>query len=764
MSCCLPTSESAAGAAAPPREAVLAASRDLGDGTIESHFAVPAVHCGGCIRAVEGAVGALAAVRTARLNLSTKRLAVTWSREAADPAAVFVALDRLGYAAHPVEAESAEGDPTLKRLILQLGVAGFAAGNIMLLSVSVWSGAEGTTRDLFHWISALIAIPAVAFSGQAFFRPAAAALARGRLTMDVPIALAVLLAVGLSLFETMTHGAEAYFDASVSLLFFLLIGRTLDHVMRERARSAASALARMTPRGARVVLADGTRVWRPLSEIAVGDRLVVAAGERVPVDARVVDGAGEVDCAIATGESLPVAAREGTRLPAGALNLSGPLTLEAEKPAARSFLAEMTAMLEAAESANPRFRRIADRAAAIYAPAVHLAALLTFLGWGVLGGDWYLAIKIAIAVLIITCPCALGLAVPIVQVVAAGRLFRHGILVRDGAGLERLAEIDRVVLDKTGTLTVGRPRLLRAEAVPDDTLALAGALAAGSRHPYSMAIRAAAVARGLDVPERLGERLEDMREEAGQGLTAHRADGAVLRLGRPGWAAPGAPEEGDEASVLLSLDGRVLARFAFEDAPRPGAAGAVAWLEARGVMPEILSGDRPGPVAATARTLGAARWRAGLTPAGKIDHIRALQAAGHRVLMVGDGINDAPAMSAADAAIAPGTAADIGRRAAGFVFLHEGLEAVPIAIRVARRAKRLVFQNFALAALYNMIAVPLAVAGHASPLVAALAMSGSSILVVANALRLDPRSVDRRDPASRSDETARRAGLAEVRP
>ncbi len=745
MSCCLPERDGGspgapgAGPASAPgeaarRESLLAGSRELGDGVVETHFAVPSVHCGGCIRAIEKAVGALPSVQGARVNLSTKRLAVTWRRAKADPQGVLAALERLGYEAHAIDAESAAGDPALKRLLLQLGVAGFAAGNIMLLSVSVWSGAEGTTRDLFHWISALIAIPAVAYSGQAFFRPAAAALMRRRLTMDVPISLAVLLAVGLSLYETWQQGAEAYFDASVTLLFFLLIGRTLDHVMRERARSAASGLARMAPQGATAIDADGRRFWKPLTEIAAGDRLFLAAGDRVPVDARVMEGAGDVDCAIATGESVPVQATPGIELPAGALNLSGALTLEAVKPAAASFLAEMTAMLEAAEGANPRFRRIADRAAEIYAPAVHLVALATFLGWGILGGDWYWALTTAIAVLIITCPCALGLAVPIVQVVAAGRLFRGGVLLRDGAGLERLAEIDRILFDKTGTLTAGTPRLAEPAAHDPAALTLAAALARQSRHPYSKALVQAAEAAGLDPSDAFP--LSEIAEAPGFGLSARDRDGREIRLGRPGWA-DGADTDASPSGVVLARDGAVLARFRFQDAPRPGAAGTLAWAEAEGLAPEILSGDARESVAATARALGAARWRAGLTPADKIAHIRALQAGGHRVLMVGDGLNDAPAMQAADASIAPGTAADIGRRAADFVFLHGGLDAVVAAVGVARGAKRLVFQNFALAALYNLVAIPLAVAGYASPLVAALAMSGSSIVVIANALRLN---------------------------
>ncbi|MEQ8601720.1 MAG: heavy metal translocating P-type ATPase [Marivibrio sp.] len=784
MSCCRAAADACEEAARAPgdpgpparraaREEVLAASRDLGGGTIETHFSVPAIHCGGCIRAIETAMGALGAVQDARVNLSTKRLSVTWRRDAADPDAVFAALERLGYDAHPIDAAADDGDPTLKRLILQLGVAGFAAGNIMLLSVSVWSGAEGSTRDLFHWISALIAVPAVAFSGQAFFRPAVAALRRGRMNMDVPISLAIVLAVVVSLYETSQSGPHAYFDASVTLLFFLLIGRTFDHVMRERARSAAAGLQRMAPRGATVVTADGARIWRPLDAIRAGERLFVAAGERIPLDARVIEGAGDVDAAIATGESDPVAVGPGVELPAGALNLSGALTLEATKPASQSFLAEMMAMLETAESAKPRFRRYADRAASFYSPIVHLAAFATFMGWGLIEGDWYRALYIAISVLIITCPCALALAVPVVQVVAAGRLFRHGVLLKDGAALETLARVDRVLFDKTGTLTVGRPRLLDADGHDAATLSLAGALARNSLHPYSQALTQAA-ARLQERPS--APALSAIRETPGCGLEARLGDGALLRLGRPAWALD--DPSADQAGVALAQDGALLGLYRFEDAPRAGAAGTLAWLDAEGFEPEIISGDHPSRVAETARTLGADRWRGGLQPADKIARIQALQQDGHRVLMVGDGVNDAPALSAADASIAPATAADVGRRAAGFVFLHESLDAVVRALDVARRARALILQNFGLAVVYNMIAVPIAVMGYVTPLVAAIAMSSSSIVVISNALRLNlgagrmTRALDRQArrapgagaraiktaPAERAD--ARSAGTA----
>jgi len=725
MSCCAggTTVNAAASTDVPSRDAVLHSSQKLDDGRIRTVLAVPDIHCGGCIRKVEGALNALPELEDARVNLSTRRVVFHWKEEDVDAVPVFAALRRVGYEPNLISPDAIVVDDTRKSLFRALAVAGFAAGNIMLLSVSVWSGAEAATRDLFHWISALIAIPTVGYAGRVFFRPALKALAVRSLNMDVPISLAILLATGMSVYETWHHGAHAYFDASVSLLFFLLIGRTLDHLMRERARDAVAGLARITPDGATVIDKDGNRHWRPLDEIEAGMRLHVAAGDRIPVDATVVEGKSDIDAAIATGESVPVTAQQGKALSAGMLNLTGPLIVEATKAAKDSFLSEMLRMLDAAEGSAPTYRKLADRAAAIYAPVVHLAALLTFIGWMWVTGDWRQSLFSAIAVLIITCPCALGLAVPIVQVVAASRLFRKGIMVRDGTALEKLAQIDHVVFDKTGTLTLGTPRLQVFKSHGPRAVAIAAALGANSRHPYSQALVRAADENNV----RTVSGLTDIREIPGEGIEGV-LDGDRYFLGRSANGGSG---------VELRRNGEVLDLFRFEDRMRPNAADTIAALERWDIACEILSGDNGETVAAAARALGMTDWRGDLRPADKIARVQALQANGHKVLMVGDGLNDTPSLAAADVSMVPSKAADIGRQAAGLVFLHEGLDAITSAVKVARRAQTLIRQNFALAVLYNIIAIPLAVFGFASPLVAALAMSGSSIIVILNALRLN---------------------------
>ncbi|MBT1159086.1 cadmium-translocating P-type ATPase [Aminobacter anthyllidis] len=743
MICCGPGADTAlslptAIAKWPSRDELTLSSRSLPGGLRQTDLAVPGIHCGACITNIEKSLANLDGVEQARVNLSTRRVSVRWRSDTGTPP-LSEALAKLGYESHLFDYGADDKDETLAELIRGLGIAGFAAGNIMLLSVSVWSGATDATRDLFHWLSALIALPALAFSGRTFFRSAWGALRNGRTNMDVPISIGILLAYSLSLYDTANSGQHAYFDASASLLFFLLIGRTLDHVMRERARVAVKGLAGLAARGATVLRADGTPAYLPVAEIVPGMRILLAAGDRVPVDARVIKGRSELDCAIVSGESAPVAVESGTDLRAGTLNLTGPLTIEATAAAQDSFLAEMMRLMEAAESGRGGYRRIADRAAALYAPILHLTAFLTFVGWMVAQGNWHQAITIAIAVLIITCPCALGLAVPIVQVAAARRLFENGIMVKDGSAMERLAEVDTVVFDKTGTLTLGVPRLMNANETSAETLALAAAIALHSRHPISRALAEAQVGKPAK-----DWRFDSMDEIPGFGLEA-RLGADTYRLGRAAWALDDAAST---AGTVLSRNGAALGIFAFEDRLRADAVEAVSELRNNGLSIDILSGDRPEAVEAVAKALGIGTTSAGVLPSGKVARLETLKAEGRKVLMVGDGLNDAPALAAAHVSIAPASAADIGRSAADFVFLRESLAAIPLALATSREANKLIRQNLVLAIIYNAIAVPIALFGYVTPLVAALAMSLSSVIVIANGLRLGTGRLQAPKPAA----------------
>lgn len=735
MSCCAPGAEMAldldkVALVLPSSQEIRLASRSIGDDLRQTDLSVPAVHCAACIQTIETAIGKLDRVEGARVNLSTKRVSVRWRGDEVPP---FVAtLGRMGYEAHLFDPEADGRDKTLSELIRAVSVAGFAAGNIMLLSVSVWSGAQGATRDLFHWVSSLIAIPALAFAGGIYFRSAWNALRHGRMNMDVPIAVGVSLAYAMSLYETINHGDHAYFDASVSLLFFLLIGRTLDHLMRERARAAVKGLSRLAARGAMVLRGDGTRDYLPVGEIEPGMELLIAAGERVPINGRIIGGASDLDCSLVSGESTPRTVVPGAQVQAGTLNLTGPLTIEATAAAKDSFLAEMVRLMEAAEGGRARHRRIADRVSALYAPVVHLTAFVTFLGWMAATGDWHRAITIAIAVLIITCPCALGLSVPIVQVVAARRLFESGVMVKDGSAMERLAGIDTALFDKTGTLTLGLPRLINAPSIDPIMLAMAADMAAHSRHPFSKAI--AGFTAHTCRPS-----LESVGEHPGFGIEASAA-GSTWRLGRRGWAGwkarTGAEGKHGHGGTVLAKDGTMVASFVFEDALRADARAALELLNSAGVSVEMLSGDTEAACGEVAEALGIERFVPALLPSGKVEHIEALTRTGHKVLMVGDGLNDTPALGAAHVSIAPATAADIGRNTADFVFLRESLLAVPLALDISRKAGRLIRQNIAIAIVYNGVAVPIAILGHVTPLIAAVAMSASSLLVIGNALRL----------------------------
>ncbi|RUW54874.1 cadmium-translocating P-type ATPase [Mesorhizobium sp. M1A.F.Ca.ET.072.01.1.1] len=736
MSCCAPGAAMAldiadAASASPSSDEIRLASRNLGGDIHQTELSVPTVHCGACIQTIEAALAKIENVDSARVNLSTKRVTVRWQGGRVPP--FFAVLGRLGYQAHLFDPETHEKDKALSELIRAVAVAGFAAGNIMLLSVSVWSGAEGPTRDLFHWLSALIAMPALFFAGGIYFRSAANALRHGRMNMDVPIAVGVSLAYAMSLYETINHGDHAYFDASVSLLFFLLIGRTLDHVMRERARTAVNGLSRLAARGSVVLRDDGTREYVPVAELTPGMRLLISAGERIPVDGDIISGNSDLDCSLVSGESTPKSVSAATHVQAGTLNLTGPLTMQATAAAKDSFLAEMVRLMEAAEGGRARYRRIADRVSALYAPVVHIAAFATFLGWMVASGDWHRAMTIAIAVLIITCPCALGLAVPIVQVMAARRLFEAGIMVKDGSAMERLAAVDAAVFDKTGTLTLGRPRLTNASSIDPTMLAMAASMAAHSRHPFSRALAIHAGVSGRP-------RLVSVREEPGFGIEAE-AGGDIWRLGRRGWAgwkarAGGEGKLGGHGGTVLSRNGTIVACFAFEDAPRSDANAAVGSMKRAGVSVEMLSGDTKRACGEVARSLGIDSFVPALLPSGKVERIETLARAGHKVLMVGDGLNDTPALGAAHVSMAPANAADVGRKAADFVFLRESLLAVPLALDLSRKAGRLIRQNIAIAIVYNAFAVPIAILGYVTPLIAAIAMSASSLIVIANAMRL----------------------------
>lgn len=704
----------------------IAAMRAERDGRII--LSLPGADGAHTISTVEATLQALPGVRSARVNLTLRRVSVASGAEVTASALV-AALAAIGQEAHELDPgllSSTETDRQGRDLLMRVGVAFFSMMNVMLLSVAVWSGAEDATRDLFHWISAAIALPTVIFAGQPFFKSAWASLRMGKLGMDVPISLALILASSISVYETAMSGHHAYFDAAVMLAFFLLLGRYLDHRTRAIARSAAEELAALeVPRA--LLLVDGAEFETPVAAIAPGDLVLVRPGARMPVDGIVTHGASELDRSLLTGESLPVAASPGLAVSAGEVNLTGPLTVRVTAAGKESSLHRMADLVAVAESAKTRYTSLADRASRLYSPLVHILSFSAFGYWmWATGGDVRHAINISAAVLIITCPCALGLAVPAVITSASGKLFRKGLLIKHGTALERLAEVDTVVFDKTGTLTLGMPEPQALDDHPTKVLALAAALAAGSSHPLARALADGIRAKGIKAAN-----VDDILEVPGHGIEGIW-QGTRVRLGRADWCGA---DPLAATATYLSLNGQSHA-FAFTDRPRPGAETAVRALQAAGLTVELLSGDTEAPVRDLAQRLGIPNWRAGVLPAEKAARVAELSAQGHKVLMVGDGLNDTAALAAAHVSISPATALDAARVASDIVLLGRNIAPIADALRIGKQSARRMIENFLISGGYNVIAVPLALVGAATPLAAALAMSLSSITVSLNAMRL----------------------------
>ncbi len=704
-------------------------STDERAGTRHLDLIVPGMKCAGCMTRIEACLIDVPGVSAARANLTAHTAAVDIDPDVTSADDLIAALQSEGFDARPFDTSlhcAAQNDDAGRALLRRLGVAGFAAMNVMLLSVAVWSGADASTRDLLHWVSGLIALPAIGYAGQPFFISAFRALRAGRVNMDVPISLAVVLAAANSVAESAQGAAHAYFDAAVMLIFFLLIGRYLEHCTRASARSAAVELMRMTGRSARRVLPDGTSETTPVEALQPGMTLKIAPGERIPADGDIRLGHTELDRALITGESLPEAGAPGTKVHAGMLNLTGSIQVDVTATGDDTLLAEVARMIDAAQRGKGQLDRLADRVARIYVPVVHVLAAGAFIGWLVLAGDAHAALQIAVAVLIVTCPCALALAVPTVHTVASARLFRRGIFLKDGGDLERLAMIDTVVFDKTGTLTSAEPELADAPLTDDPAWPVAAALALSSRHPLSRAVARRAGELGIDPAP-----VSDIVEVPGYGIEG-LLDGNRVRLGRPAWAGA---QGKDAASVVLGTPGGV-ATFQFAEVLRPDAAATCKVLVSRGLTLAILSGDREDAVARVAAETGIVCYQANMLPDEKLAWLEARRAEGRVVLMVGDGLNDGPALAAAHCSMSPASASDVATTAAGLVYTAAGLAPVSEAHEIARLARRRVFESFGIAATYNAVAIPLAMTGLVTPLIAALAMSASSILVVLNALRL----------------------------
>ena len=693
---------------------------------------VQGAHCANCIAKIESGLRKLDGVREARFNLSTGRLTVRGS--GLTPVIVTTRVESLGFKASPFQpSEAMSADVAQERLLLRcLAIGAFGVAFVVPLTdatQALWFGVADmgpATRTALNWLVALVACPTALFASRPFFRSALRGLSAGSANMDVPIGLAILLSLGLSLYQTAMHGTQTYFDAAVMLPFLLLIGRYLDLRVKRRASEAARQLIAMQAVTVRRLAQGGAIETVMAGDVLPGDRLILAAGERSPVDGAIESKEAAIDMSLVTGESAPVRLLCGDAVKAGAIVLDRAMTLRVTAAVQDSLVADIARLVEAGQQVRSRYVRLADRAASAYVPIVGAVALAVFVVWLlILHASFAAAITNAVAVLIVTCPCALGLAAPAVQIVATGALFRRGIIVKSGDALERLADAEVAVFDKTGTLTSDRLELAnRAELSPGD-LESAAQLARASRHPLAQAIARAA---------QPGTAVDGIREREGLGLEAP-VNGEIWRLGRADWV--GAPNDASASSALWLRQGtRTPVRFQFDAPLRPRARETIAGLTQRGIAPRILSGDRLDAVAAIAAQVGARDWKAGIDPSAKAFELMSLKSDGHHVLMIGDGINDAAALSLAHVSMSPASASDAAQSAADIVFNGASLAPVVVAIDVARQSRRRVLENFAVAILYNAVAIPLAAFGLVTPLVAAIAMASSSLIVTLNALRI----------------------------
>lgn len=690
---------------------------------------VKGAHCGGCLAKIEKGLERLGPVNRVRMNLSTRRLHIEWAGASSFANEIGSNLIHLGFTSTPYDIPALEqqNQYTLHALLKALAVAGFAAMNVMMISIAIWFGGADMsqqTESLLHWVSAFIALPAVAYSGQVFFKSAWGALRQKTTNMDVPISLAIILACGLSIYETVMQNPDTYFDAAVMLLFLLLIGRYLDARLRFQTGEVARQLAALQVSSVTRINSQGQTETVSVNEVTPGDILSISKGQRIPVNSVIQSGRSNIDMQIATGETLPVEFGVGDTLYSGTINLTAPLIVEVIAKYTDSFLSEIATLIEIGQQKKGRFVRLADKAARAYVPIVHALAFMTFLGWYFLTQDMRTAALNAIAVLIITCPCALGLAVPAVQIVASGRLFKQGVLLKSGDALERLSKTQHVIFDKTGTLTQGRFRLSKPFKNSIDTLQHAGTLARHSNHPLSRALHSYSAAIEL----------ENVSEIAGSGL---RADSLGIPLTLGSAAFVGAPSQpSTESQIWFRMGDAAPICFEMFDVERPDAKATIDHIHALGLTTEIVSGDRPSVVEIVAKRLGVSRFAGAVTPQEKMKIIDQRSSGQKHSLMVGDGINDAPALARAYCSAALASASDISRASADIILQGDRLSTLPAAIKTAQLAQKRVYENLALAIGYNLIAIPLAVFGYVNPLIAAVAMSLSSLLVTLNALRM----------------------------
>jgi P-type Cu2+ transporter len=717
------------------REAALRRyTHERADGTRELSLRIEGLHCAACAWLIESSLAQQPGVREIHVNPGSARAEARFDPEHVSVSQLLARIETLGYRPQPLSfTTGGETDWNLQRRVMlqRLGVAAFGMMGVMTYSASLYAGAmEGIAADLeqlLRFVSLVVATPVVLFAAQPFFAGAWRGLRSRTLGMDLPVALSIGSAYLWSVCSTLRGRGAVYYDSAVMFTFLLLLGRYIELALRTRSGMEHDVLARLLPESALRI--GGTEVERVLpDELVAGDAVRVLAGERVPADGEIVSGRTEIDESLLTGESAPRVRQTGDAIIAGTMNLGGVIEMRVARVGQDSTLAAMARLLEQARAARPRIASGADRVAGWFVAVVLVLAVLAGIWW------WHVdparAFPVALAVLVVTCPCALSLATPAALAAATTRLARGGLLVARGRALENLVHADRVVFDKTGTLTFGEPRiaevrLLAPRAERARCLAIAAALERHSEHPIARAFAAVTPASGLTA----------VSVEGGRGLEGTL--GTVrYRIGRADYvsAGNGAPQE--SGAVILGDGEGALAAFILSDQVRADVPGTVAQLRTLGLTPIIASGDQAQAVRAAARGLGELMVRDGQSAADKLALVRALQGEGHRVVMVGDGVNDAPVLAAADVSVAVGSGTDLAQVSADMVLLGETLAPLALGVVTARRTLRVIHQNMTWAVLYNLAAVPLAMGGYLAPWMAAVGMSASSLLVVLNALRL----------------------------
>jgi len=640
-------------------------------GNFVLNLLVEGLHCSSCVWLIEEALKKQENIDYVRLNMSTRRLVIKWSGDKEHGNEYTNLIHKMGYKATAFDPETlkTEDNKEQSSLLLAMAIAGFASGNIMLMSVALWSTSQEimgvATRDFIHLVSAIIALPAVIFSGKIFFKSALIAIRNKRTNMDVPISIAIILTTLVSIWEWFNSAEHAYFDSVTMLVFFLLV------------------------------------------QVNVGDK--------IPVDGEIIEGITEVDTSIITGESLPKISSIGHEVFAGTINLGMTIKVKVTKASEKSLISEVIKLMEKAEDSATKYNSISEKAVRIYSPLVYFAGTTTFLYWYFSSGlEFRDSLIIAISVLIITCPCAFGLAVPTVQVLSSGKLFKNGIMLKNGNALEALSNITYAIFDKTGNITLGKPKLTNKADIKVKYLQLASSMAVKSNHPYSKAL----------VAEYNGKFLEmEVTEKSGIGLSSEFNNNKYQL-------------EKSSKGVSLKENGQELAVFKFSDKIREDAKDIISELKNIGIKSKLVSGDNKKEVEKIAKLAGMNDYKFDYLPQQKVEEVESLKKLGEVILMVGDGLNDAPALTYADVSISPATAIDITQNSADIVFQGDKLKPILTCIILAKKSTAIIKQNFAIAFVYNFIAIPIAFMGYVTPLVAAAAMSFSSILVVLNSFRV----------------------------